>query len=73
MKNQNLVTDYVKVAETLALTKSKPYAYEGNSVSHSYAFGYFFSTMKATLDSLNLTPEQEAVLERRMNWFMEQM
>lgn len=73
MKKQNLVSDYVTVAETLALTKSKPYAYEGNSVSHSYAFGYFFSTMKATLDSLDLNEDQQAVLERRMSWLMEQM
>ena len=72
MKNTNLVSDYVTVAETVALAKSRPYAFEGNKVSHSYAFGYFFSTMKSTLDALNLTPEQEKVLEVRMSWLLEQ-
>ncbi len=60
MNTYDLMTDYSKVA----LERSKKY--NGGYQSYSFAFGWFTSEFKQTLDDLGLSKKQMKILEDRL-------
>lgn len=67
MSNYLAINDYMVTVEQVSFKRGKEFESDG-STNYAYAYGFSLSTLKYTLDELNLTPKQIEILNKRAEW-----